>query len=74
MLLHDDFVVAFMNNCLGYYTMSNMFNFSNYTSVGPDKFVESTEDVVIMSESILLHNMEQFADHLVAMGGSMSDD
>ena len=74
MLLHDDFVVAFMNNSLGYYTMSNMFNCSYYTSVGPDKFVESTEDVVIMSESTLLHNMEQFADHFVAMSGSMSDD
>ena len=71
--LHGDFVVMFDNGMSGNSAV-NVSHFSNDFSVSLDHSVESTDDVVGMSESALLHNMVQSVDHMVGMNGSMSDD
>ena len=70
---HGDFVVM-SDNSLGGNSMVNVSHFSNDSSVSLVQSVESTDDVVGMRESVLLHNMEQSVDHMVGMNGSMSDD
>ena len=52
----------------------DMSDLSNDSNMSSHHLVEGTDDVAVVGEAVSSHNMEQFVDHSVGMGGGMSDD